>query len=64
MVQRAGQTGAVTVRAGRGQLPVDLDGFLGEWQGLGRAVQFGQPGAEVVQRVGEVGAVIVRAGGI
>ena len=63
LFSECGEVGAVAVRAGGGQLPVDGDGFLGDRQRVGRAAQLGEPDAEVVQRGGEVGAVAVRAGG-
>ena len=63
VVQRCGEVGAVTVRAGGGQLPVHGDGFLRDRQGVRRAAQLGERDAEVAQRAGEVGAVTVRARG-
>ena len=50
VVQRRGQVGAERVRAGRGQLPVDGDGFLDRGQRLLPPPQVGQPDRQVVQR--------------
>ena len=58
----AGQVGPERVRAGRGQLPADGDGFLDRGQRLLPPPQVGQPDRQVVQRRGQVGPERVRAG--
>ena len=62
VVQRPGEVGAERVRAGRGQLPVDLDGLGDGGQRVLAPAQPRQRGGLVVQRPGEVGAERVGAG--